>query len=809
MTMNSTGPLSLGGTTAGQSAEIELGMSGTAAITMNDSNIRTLAGAGSTGTAWSMNLLYSKSSLTPGGWYSFGDNSSGQLGDSTIVSKSTPVQIGAATTWASVTTGEGARTFMVNSAGAMYAAGRNLYGELGIGSVASASSPTVITHPLGGTWKSVATGGFWSYAIDTSARLWACGYNNYGAVGDGTIVKKSTFVQIGSANSWAQVSTGTTGSSNTSGAIAIDTSGRLWSWGPNLNGRLGIGQPDTAIYSVSTPVQVGSATNWKMVSNGSNHWMGIQTDGTLWACGANTLSSSSPIGQLGFAGPWVYANISTPVQVQSATDWSFTAGTQRYGQLATGVSQGAAIKQDGTMWTWGNGTTGQLGNGTTTTWQQYPAQIGAPSGGGTWSQTCGNGAVSSTGGLYMWGTQNTTGTLGTGNALNYSTPTLVVGGASGWSHVTSDFNSTAAIKTNGTLWTWGRNDQGQLGIGVSGPSPGANWRSAPTQVGAATNWVQVDMGNGSLSCAAINSLGQLWTWGYNTIGQLGIGTVANALNPTQVGTLTNWKYVSQGYTCLAIKTDGTMWGWGSNNAGQIGDGTLVSRSSPVQVGSRTDWKYCSGSGTGGTSAAIDTSGRLWTWGQNNYGQLGIGSATNASTPVQVGSFTDWLQVATDGIVILATRGTSPTISLYSFGFGTTNQRANSGIGTPDVSTPVQIGSATNWVSVSCGYMSSSVINSSNQLFVTGYNGYGELGIGNLVNVSTLTQVPGTWKTSRMTRLNGGAINTAGQLFLWGNNGTGQLGNASIVATSSPVQVGALTTWTQFYIGAAQVIGIHS
>lgn len=141
----------------------------------------------------------------------------------------------------------------------------------------------------------------------------------------------------------------------------------------------------------------------------------------------------------------------------------------------------------------------------------------------------------------------------------------------------------------------------------------------------------------------------LYAWGGNGQGQLGQGNVAGLSSPTQIGSLTNWAQVSFGATfSAAIKTDGTLWTWGRNIIGQLGDGTVINRSSPVQVGVLTNWLQVSCGGdfsAGGFSAAVKTDGTLWLWGRNNGGQLGQGNVTNRSSPVQVGSLTNWSQVS--------------------------------------------------------------------------------------------------------------------------------------------------------------------
>jgi alpha-tubulin suppressor-like RCC1 family protein len=178
---------------------------------------------------------------------------------------------------------------------------------------------------------------------------------------------------------------------------------------------------------------------------------------------------------------------------------------------------------------------------------------------------------------YGLGGANRFGELGTGEG--YTSSPVQVGSLTDWDHVSSGSNHTHAIKTDGTLWAWGRNSfYGILGDGTTVD------KSSPVQIGSLTDWALLSKNWGSLHSAAIKTDGTLWTWGYNVQGQLGDGTTVNKSSPVQIGSLTDWANVSVGaYTCWAIKTDGTLWAWGNGGNGILGDGTTVNKSSPVQM----------------------------------------------------------------------------------------------------------------------------------------------------------------------------------------------------------------------------------
>ncbi|NBS70056.1 hypothetical protein EBT31_14260 [bacterium] len=199
-----------------------------------------------------------------------------------------------------------------------------------------------------------------------------------------------------------------------------------------------------------------------------------------------------------------------------------------------------------------------------------------------------------------------------------------------------------AIKTDGTLWAWGSGDSGRLGLNDTAD------RSSPVQVGALTTWAQVAAGGGG-STFAIKTDGTLWSWGYNYTGNLGLndsGPYTRRSSPVQIGALTTWKQISAGDDhALAIKTDGTLWTWGNNGSGRLGLGDTANRSSPVQIGALTTWSQAGGALS--HSVSLKTDGTLWSWGSNTSGRLGLNDTINRSSPVQIGALTSWVRIPTN------------------------------------------------------------------------------------------------------------------------------------------------------------------
>jgi alpha-tubulin suppressor-like RCC1 family protein len=356
---------------------------------------------------------------------------------------------------------------------------------------------------------------------------------------------------------------------------AIKTDGTLWTWGYGNNGRLGNA---VAIGIISTPVTTfAGGTNWKQVAGGSVHTAAIKTDGTLWTWGFNTS------GQLGDN---TIISRSTPVT-------TFAGGTN-WKQVSGGGSHTAAIKTDGTLWTWGSNTLNQLGDNTATS-RSIPVTTFA--GGNNWKQVaCGQNhtaAIKTDGTLWTWGYGNT-GQLGDNTTSQRNTPVTTFAGGTNWKQVASGTAHTAAIKTDGTLWTWGYGGSGRLGNGVTT----FNVSTPVTTFAGGSNWKQVSAGGQhtiALKDDGVNK--QLYVFGSNSSTQLGVPESSDDWFPNQTfAGGTNWKQVSGGQNhTAAIKTDGTLWTWGFNASGQLGDNTIISRSTPVTTfAGGTNWKQVAG-----------------------------------------------------------------------------------------------------------------------------------------------------------------------------------------------------------------------
>lgn len=339
----------------------------------------------------------------------------------------------------------------------------------------------------------------------------------------------------------------------------------IWVWGCNTVGMLG----DNSTTDKSSPISViGGFTDWIKISASNLFQTGLKWDGSVWSWGCNNVGSF---------GDGTTTNKSSPVSLLGGfTDWC---------AICNGASNGFGVRQNGTIWSWGNGANGRLGTNNLTA-ACSPVSI---SGGFTdWCDISAKGyhtiAIKSNGTIWSWG-ENAGGKLGDGTTTNKSSPVSAIGGFTDWTKIAASITASIGLRSNNTIWAWGCNNTGQLGDGTT-----INRSSPVSLVGGFKDWCQASIGNSH--GLGIRSNGTLWSWGSGANGRLGTNAVANRSSPVSVvGGFTDWCEINAGAnSSSAIRTNGTAWTWGLNFCGILGDGTTVAKSSPISViGGFTDW----------------------------------------------------------------------------------------------------------------------------------------------------------------------------------------------------------------------------
>ena len=738
----------------------------------------------------------------------FGSNSNGQLGVGDTTSRLTPVQVLNITSAAGIASGT-FFTLVVLADGTVRSFGANSNGQLGLNDTTSRLTPVQVWG-ISSSATAVACGGDHAAILLTDGTVRTFGYNGDGRLGLNDTVNRLTPVQVfGISSSAVAVACGY------NYTAVLLANGTVRTFGENVYGGLGVGDLATRL----TPVQVwGISSSAIAIACGTRHTVVFLSDGTGRTFGSNNS------GELGVADA---VDRRIPVKVGVSGN-----------KVAGGAYYTAVVSNDGTVRTFGRNNNGQLGLGDTTQ-RNTPVQVT-----GLTSATAVACAGETTAVLLNDGTVRTFGRNDSGQlGINVAggsrlTPVQVSGITTAIAIAGEGFGNLAILLANGTVQTIGDNSWGQLGIDVSGGT-----RQTPVQVLNITSATAVACGylhtivllaDGTVRTFGFSSYGQLgvndtnsrqtpvqvWgisssavgisgarshtavlladgtirSFGANNNGQLGLNDTTTRLTPVQVLNITSATAVTCGYYNTAVLlADGTVRTFGSNRSGGLGLNDTTNRSTPVQV-----WGISS-SATAITSGYYFTSvllqdGTVRTFGDNQYGELGVNDTTSRLTPVQViaaGAVTALGKVA-DGAYHTAVILTDGTVRTFGF-------NAQGGLGVNDTIsrlTPVQVwGISSSAVTVACGLNHTVVLLGNNTVQVFGRNGYGQLGVNDTTNRFTPVQI--TAFTSATTIACGNehtAILLAdGTVRTFGFNQYGNLGVNDTTVRSTPVQVWGISS----------------
>ena len=678
--------------------------------------------------------------------WTWGENLYGQLGCGTTVARTDPTQIGSDTDWAFVSAGYG-RTVALKRDGSLWAWGDNTSGLLGDGTTEDRFVPTRIGSDT--DWASISAGHDHIVALKRDGSLWAWGDNTSGLLGDGTTEDRLVPTRIGSDTDWTAISAGPYH------IVALKRDGSLWAWGRNYSGQLGDGTTEDRL----VPTRIGSDTDWTFVSAWFGRTVALKRDGTLWGWGL--LSSYYTVRA------WCVISWPVPTQIGTDTDWAF---------VCVGGDTTIAIKEDGSLWAWGN----NCHAGSQENWL-VATQIGTDT---DWAFVSAGPdhlfALKRDGSLWAWRASYSSGSNFWDNysrALGYETtiksvPTQI-GSDTDWASVSAGPDCTFGLETEGSLWAWGW---------IGGRRSGKDNRASidvTERIDKTADWASVSAGPDHI--VALKRDGSLWAWGNNYSGQLGDGTTENRSIPTQIGTDTDWAFISaSNNSTIALKEDGSLWAWGYNGSVQLGDGTMDDMLVPTQIGTDTDWAFISASGH--SPVALKRDGSLWALRYNYYGQLGPDLRL---VPARIGTDTDWAFVSVSAApgknFGLKTDG-----SLWAWGDeyyhhlgdGTGNYRF----------IPTPIGTDRDWAAVSAGLYHTIALKRDGSLWAWGDNYYGQLGDGTTDDrlVPTPIGTDTDWAAVSAGWVHTVALKRDGSLWAWGNNAYGQLGDRTDKSLLAPL-----------------------
>ncbi len=611
-----------------------------------------------------------------------------------------------------------------------------------------------------GVRPALAVGDSHILALRTDGTVWAWGENFVGQLGNTAAIESTLPMPVDGIAGAVAVAAGSYHS------LALLADGELRAWGNNSSGQLG----DGTNTGRSTPTRVQGLTDVVAIAADVVSTLALKRDGTVWAWGDNYL------GQLGLGDT---TNRSLPTRIEGLSD---VVGIS-FGRGYSGC--GAALKGDGTVWTWGNNYSGQLGDGTRVS-RFLPVQINIDQ---VTCLTAGAGfffAERTDGSVWAWG-NNYYGQLGDGTTIDRLSPAPAAT-LQGYSQLTGGWSHALGLTTDGTLHGWGMNYVGEIGDGSRDP------RLTPVAVNTLPANV-VAVSAGMEVSAAVTNDGRLWTWGDNSYGLLGRGMSGTAQPyPQKIFGLTAASVAAGGMHSLAIADNGTVWAWGDNQYGQLGDGgVLASSAEPLAL---TGLEATAVAACARHSLALTATGEVYVWGENYFGKLGDGSTTQRNTPTKIPTLDRIAAVGCgdDHSVALGQDGRVWTWG--NNGMGQLGDRR--AIGYDDISIPIALSGLVGVQAIAVGTNYTMALTIDGTVYTWGANTFGQLGDVSSLNYFRAEPTPVMFAANAIVACgytHTFARRTDGNWYGWGDNSAGQLDSGNINNTiTTPTQ---LTYYVEF------------
>jgi alpha-tubulin suppressor-like RCC1 family protein len=725
--------------------------------------------------------------------YAWGLGTGGQIGDNTILNKSSPVSVVGGRQWIQLCGQTTSVTYGLDSLSYAYAWGLGASGALGTNTIVNRSSPTSI---VGGKqfiklYGTVTSG----YGLDSLSYAWAWGLNSFGQLGDNTNNNQSSPVSVVGGKQWQYLVTLPTLTT----VIGLDSLSYAYAWGRCDSGQAG----DNTVTNKSSPTSVSGGRQWLQLARAYQNVMGLDSLSYAYAWGA-----ASGAG-----------NIGDNANVDRSSPVSVVGGRQFTKLINNVVYTSYAIDSNGAAFAWGIGTSGECGdNGSVN--RSSPVSVSTTRRFKTLSPESSCLGIDQNGKAWAWG-YNINGQLGTNSLANATVPTQISPGMN-WSAIMSaDSQYTSfGVDSEGNLWSWGLNTTGWLGDNTIQPrsSPVAVTQKLPPA--RSDNFAVVQVFPNAQGAIALNPFSYAYAWGLGTTGQLGDNTLLSKSFPVSVVGGRQWLTISGNCdvslpqpSVVGLDNLSYAYAWGFNDSGQLGINTVVAALSPTSVvgGKQFTQITCTAYKS---VTAIDSLSYAWAWGLNTNGWLGDNTTQPRSSPTSVLGGKQWLFLQT-----VSNNYTCGIDNLsYAWAWG------NNGIGQLgdntilSKSSPISVVGGKQWQALFCLISFTNVgLDNLSYAWAWGQNNTGLLGDNTILSKSSPVSVVGgrqfiklatnVWSISAPTNVCG--LETLSYAYAWGNNTSGQLGDNTVSPRSSPVSVVGGRQFRQIIQGTAYTVALDN